>query len=300
MTAGAVELLEQLLQQTSMTGVRLETATGESIAQCGGPVDLSTAVTLVDGSVLVVGPSQVLTERELCALGGWWASQKRQRATVTVAEALQKSGHEYRNLAAVQRNGTMLVREDLVDECLETEFALECLDDSLSAGLRGRSLVERLSAMGTTLMRAPDALDMATVPSLVDPKVEAEFPTLGVLWQIDAALPPVVAERTELTRMLLDLFRNAVEAGAKHVEVRAFRAADNAAVIEVRDDGSGLRGPAREQALDAWFTTAGVRVQWGLGLTHARMCAQAWGGDLDIGSDDGPGTQVRLVVPLAE
>lgn len=96
----------------------------------------------------------------------------------------------------------------------------------------------------------------------------------------------------ELALHILDLFRNAVEAGARTVwvGVREDTAADRL-VIEVRDDGRGMTPDQVRTACDPFFTTRSTR-RVGMGLALLEAAARTAGGDLEVTSVPGHGTQV--------
>jgi hypothetical protein len=97
----------------------------------------------------------------------------------------------------------------------------------------------------------------------------------------------------DLSLHILDIAQNAVEAGARSIEIglREDRAAD-ALVVEVRDDGRGMRPEIAKRAIDPFFTTRTTR-RVGLGLALLAQAARATGGDVSIESREGQGTQVR-------
>lgn len=103
----------------------------------------------------------------------------------------------------------------------------------------------------------------------------------------------VQADREQLFRVLLNLFRNAFEAGARHVTVSAERG--EAIVITVADDGPGLPAKVRE-ALFSPFTS-GRRGGTGLGLAIARDVMRTHGGDIALEHTGPEGTVFRLSLP---
>jgi anti-sigma regulatory factor (Ser/Thr protein kinase) len=96
----------------------------------------------------------------------------------------------------------------------------------------------------------------------------------------------------ELALHILDLFRNAVEAGARkvYIAVREDTASDRVE-IEVRDDGRGMTSEQVRRACDPFFTTRTTR-RVGMGLALLEAAAQQAGGNLRIESAPGEGTRV--------
>ncbi len=115
---------------------------------------------------------------------------------------------------------------------------------------------------------------------------------------VDCHLPAdfkVDADRDQLYRVLSNLARNAVEAGAQRLQFSA--ATENGEIaIEVADDGPGLPPKARENLFRPFFGSARPGGS-GLGLAIARELARAHGGELTLISSTGAGTVFRLTLP---
>jgi signal transduction histidine kinase len=104
----------------------------------------------------------------------------------------------------------------------------------------------------------------------------------------------------ELKRVLSNLLDNAVEAvdelGAVCVEVFS----DGAVVkIQIIDNGRGIPAVVLSR-LGHRGATFGKTGGSGLGLYHARVRAESWGGGLLVESAEGKGTTVTLLIPRSE
>jgi anti-sigma regulatory factor (Ser/Thr protein kinase) len=97
----------------------------------------------------------------------------------------------------------------------------------------------------------------------------------------------------DLSLHILDVARNAVEAGATRVEIAVEEdlAADRL-LVEIRDNGRGMEPEMAARATDPFFTTRTTR-RVGLGLSLLAAAARAAGGELTIESAPGRGTRVR-------
>jgi signal transduction histidine kinase len=117
---------------------------------------------------------------------------------------------------------------------------------------------------------------------------------------VECAVPrglAVEADRDQLHRVLSNLARNAVEAGAQRLRVSAGREAD-AVAVEIADDGPGLAPKARDNLFRPFFGTARPGGT-GLGLAIARELVRAHGGELALVSSTAAGTVFRLTLPAA-
>ncbi len=105
----------------------------------------------------------------------------------------------------------------------------------------------------------------------------------------------ITGDRDLLFRVFVNLLRNAAEAGAGRVTVKAKMAA-SAVEILIEDNGPGLPEPVR-QNLFRPFVGSYRRGGTGLGLAIARDLMRAHGGDLELAETGPNGTIFRLTLP---
>jgi nitrogen fixation/metabolism regulation signal transduction histidine kinase len=103
-------------------------------------------------------------------------------------------------------------------------------------------------------------------------------------------------DRDQLEQVLINLLRNAVEAGGDSEVVLGWRRADKHVLVEVSDRGPGL--PPSGNLFVPFFTTKTNGA--GIGLALSRQIVEAQGGSLELhGRDDGQGAVARMSLPLA-
>ena len=95
----------------------------------------------------------------------------------------------------------------------------------------------------------------------------------------------------ELSLHLLDVAKNSVAAGARHVEIELAEDGEGWLTIAIRDDGRGMDPEFLARVTDPFTTTRTTR-KVGLGLPLYRLAAEQTGGSLDIQSEVGKGTAV--------
>lgn len=106
----------------------------------------------------------------------------------------------------------------------------------------------------------------------------------------------VEADRDQLFRVLVNLGRNAREAGASVMRVSA-GLDDGCVSVRVGDDGPGLPEKAREHLFEP-FVGSTRPGGTGLGLAIAREIMRAHGGDISLVDSSGDGTVFRLDLPV--
>jgi signal transduction histidine kinase len=153
---------------------------------------------------------------------------------------------------------------------------------------------------------APDAaVDLATVTDEViamTRPIWAERVGGGVV-SLERSLASGVMARAvagEVREALLNLIQNALDAmkggGTLRVIVRRDR---SNAIVEVADTGHGMSPEVRERAFEPFFSTKGANGS-GLGLAEVYGVIKRHNGRVEIESEVGQGTLVRLVFPLAD
>jgi signal transduction histidine kinase len=125
-----------------------------------------------------------------------------------------------------------------------------------------------------------------------------------VVWSGAESLPPVAGDRDALHRVLVNVMINATESmpagGAIHIGARAEQtgAAPLTAVeIEIADTGTGIPADMIPRVFEPGFTTKHSAHTSGLGLAICREIVQAHGGRIELSSEPGRGTTVRLSLP---
>lgn len=126
---------------------------------------------------------------------------------------------------------------------------------------------------------------------------------------LDPAVPEFAGIETEIRESLTNLIINAVDAmpsgGVITIRTRALFAGAqdhgptaSRVVLEVSDNGVGMDEATRRRCLEPFFSTKGHRGT-GLGLAMVYGVIERHGGQIEIESDPGKGTTVRLVFPVS-
>jgi signal transduction histidine kinase len=226
--------------------------------------------------------------RELAMLQETVRQALGQRARLAaLGTAVSKIQHDLRNILATAR---------LLTDALATSAAPEM-----------RRLAPRLiDAIDRAVALSTGSLDFSRegappfAPSrfLLAPLVaELEGGLLSAA-RLRSAIPPdfeIWADRALLYRVLLNLAKNAVEAGAREIAFSLLGEGETLA-IEVADDGPGMPPRARENLFRPFFGSARPGGA-GLGLAIARELMRVQGGDLLLLSTTAEGTAFRLTLP---
>lgn len=106
----------------------------------------------------------------------------------------------------------------------------------------------------------------------------------------------VYADTMQIARALGNIFRNALEANAKQIQVKIEPAAHDQVSIQIKDDGAGISPDLQEKAWAAFVTTKEGHT--GLGLPAALLIVNQHHGSISLGST-AKGISVDIVLPVA-
>ena len=232
-----------------------------------------------------------VAERELGVLQKTVRQALGQRARLAaLGTAVTKINHDLRNILATAR----LVTDGLTASAApEVRRVAPRLLDAIDRAVALCTHTLDFSREGAPPL-APSRFAIAALIDEIGPGLGPSGDGLT----IDSAVPPdltVEADRDQLYRVLLNLARNAVEAGAHRLELNAAREGQVIA-IEIVDDGPGLPPKARDNLFRPFFGSARPGGS-GLGLAIARELMRAHGGELALVSSTGNGTVFRLTLP---
>jgi len=115
-------------------------------------------------------------------------------------------------------------------------------------------------------------------------------------------LRPMRGDASALTHAFMNLCVNAVEAMPDHgtLTLQTRNLPGDWIEVRVSDTGSGMTREVLATCLNPFFTTKGVGKGTGLGLSLVYSTVKAHGGQLDLQSELGQGTQITLRFPICE
>jgi len=150
----------------------------------------------------------------------------------------------------------------------------------------------------------PCALDPEDVVTRVVERMRALACDKGVALRVECApnLPPMWADDAQVSRVLVNLFNNAItftpEGGA--VVVRAWAEGDSI-LFSVADTGPGIPAGEEDRIFERFYKvdTARRRGGTGLGLSIARHIVQAQGGRIWARNREERGALFSFTIPLA-
>ena len=217
-------------------------------------------------------------------------AQKRQaeelrRQNERLEEFASAVSHDLRNPLEVARANVELFRESGDETNLDTVARMhdrmsQLIEDTLEL------------ARGGELVTDPDPVDAASVVREAWDAVDTKDATLDCEWD-----GSIEADRSRLSRLLENCFRNAIEHAGADATVRVLPLDDGRTGFAIEDDGPGIPLEEREAVFDRGYTTSDEGT--GFGLSIVGEIADAHGWSIRATESDAGGARFEIVTETA-
>ncbi|MBI5131147.1 MAG: response regulator [Rhodopseudomonas palustris] len=254
----------------------------------------------------------VIVYRDITALKEAERQLRQAQKMQAIGQLTGGVAHDLNNVLTVLTGGIEILTEGVADRPALKEVAL-MVDQAVS---RASDMTHGLLSFARKQPLQPRSID---VSALMQDTARLLRSTLGGLIEIEfesvPGLRPALADPSQLSSALINLAINARDAmpdGGKlrlaagnvdldqayadqHDEVRAGRYI----VLSVADTGTGIPAAILDRVFEPFFTTKAVGEGTGLGLSMVYGFVKQSGGHIEIASQDGVGTTIRLFLPCA-
>ena len=299
--------LERLIRRTSRAGGDY---TYERTRPDGTVLEVRTQ-SLPDGGIVRTFTDITGRKHQEAALAAAQARAAHAERMQALGQLAGGIAHDFNNILQAVQGGATLIEKRALDADSVRRFARMILD----ATGRGTSITRRLLAFarrGELRAEAVDASDLLS--GLRDVLSHTLGTAIVVNVQLEAGLPPLLADKGQLETALVNLATNArdampdggtltLAAGLETVEQSGTRTAElrpgRYVRISIADTGTGMEQHTLGRVLEPFFSTKPLGQGTGLGLSMAKGFAEQSGGGLSIDSAPGCGTTVCLWLPSA-
>lgn len=221
--------------------------------------------------------------------------------------------HDFNNLL-----GVIIGNLDILNEGLKDDDARQKqIESALRSALRGAELTSRLLAFSRKQSLRPVTTDLNRLVSGMTDLIRRTLgETIAVRTVSATDLWETKVDPGQMEAALLNLAVNARHAmpdGGELIVETANAALDQAgvarfdglqagryAMLSVSDTGTGIAPNALKHVFEPFFTTKGVGEGSGLGLSMVHGFVTQSGGHVEISSEPGIGTTVRLYLPVVD
>ena len=174
---------------------------------------------------------------------------------------------------------------------LDIKAGLETISDSSKNLIGFVQTYRQLSGVARPVRKALDLQQlMDSVISL-----NSEFATsCGAVLTYRPEEPDLVvyADEGQISQILINLIKNALQAGARHVDITARMGKDDDLIVQVANDGAPIPVSAREQIFIPFYTTK--KEGSGIGLSISRQIMRNHNGSIELVRSDESRTVFEL------
>lgn len=168
---------------------------------------------------------------------------------------------------------------------------------------RAADIIARVRNMAERRAPEPSMLSINGVveEALLFLRHEVQGQGVVVLSELAPNLPPVLADRTQMQQVVVNLAVNAMQAMSQapspHILTIQTGPAGDGVILRVEDNGPGIAPASRDRLFDSFFTTKTDGM--GMGLPICRAILEAHGGTIVAADRDGDGAAFEVVLPAA-
>lgn len=215
----------------------------------------------------------------------------------TLGKVAGDTAHDFANILSTIRTHSHLLKSGAPETMSVNLSAIE------NAVEFGSSLTERLLAFAKKQNLVPETVELNNLLAGMIDLVEIGLKA-GVKLQVRYSKTPlyVLADPGQLESTLLNLILNANHAIADNgvIEIELNLSSDADAQVIIKDNGVGMPADVRIRAIEPFFSTRASEGGTGLGLSIVYGFIKQSGGNLEIESEVGQGTQIFITLPVAE
>ncbi len=260
---------------------------------------------------LLVGNTRIFTGfiRDLTARVHMEEELRQAQKMEAIGQLTGGVAHDFNNILTVITGNL-----EILERRLTTNEQREIVSEAQEAAQLGATLSHRLLAFGRRQPLNSKPIDLS---SLVQGMVDLLQRTLGSSISIESrlapALPLTIADPGQIENALLNLAINARDAmpsggiltletclavlDEEYVSLHPHMLAGRYVGLFVTDNGEGMSPEVRQRAFDPFFTTKGPGRGTGLGLSSVYGLVKQSGGNIQLFSELGSGTSIRIYLP---
>ncbi len=175
---------------------------------------------------------------------------------------------------------------------LDVRAGLDTISDSSKNLIKFVETYRELSGVAKPMRKAIDLRELMDGVIALNSEFTA---SLGAVCQYRPEEPDLMiyADEGQISQILINLIKNALQAGARHINMTARMGKDDEVIIRVANDGDPIPVSAQEQIFIPFYTTK--REGSGIGLSLARQIMRQHNGSIDLIKSDVTETVFQLV-----
>ncbi|CAD7040690.1 PAS domain-containing sensor histidine kinase [Pseudorhizobium halotolerans] len=271
------------------------------------PMELAVGETRVNGKRIFTGFVRDLTSRHKIE-----EELRQAQKMEAIGQLTGGLAHDFNNLLTVISGNLEMIESRLNDEKL-----LTMLREAQGAAEDGAKLTGQLLAFGRKQPLNPKIVDVGQLVSgFSDLLRRSVGETIELRTIISGGSNEALVDASQLQNAILNLTLNARDAmprgGRLSIEISRVKLDVDYAqmyphvrtgdyvLVSVTDNGAGMSQEVKQRAFEPFFTTKSVGAGTGLGLSMVYGFAKQSGGHIQLYSEEGQGTSVRVFLPAVQ
>lgn len=175
---------------------------------------------------------------------------------------------------------------------LDVKAGLDTISDSSKNLIRFVETYRVLSGVARPLKRAVDLQELTDKVIGLDHELLAAHDAVCTC-VMETPDMTVYADEGQISQILINLIKNALQAGAKHIRIDGTGGKDDEVILRIANDGTPIPASAQEQIFVPFYTTK--KEGSGIGLSLARQIMRQHNGSIDLVKSDPIETVFQIV-----
>ena len=174
---------------------------------------------------------------------------------------------------------------------LDIKAGLETISDSSKNLIGFVQTYRQLSGVAKPIRKALDLRELMDGVIALNSEVAASFGATCIFRPEEDDLI-IYADEGQISQILINLIKNALQAGAKHIDITARMGKDDEVIVQVANDGEPIPVSAQEQIFIPFYTTK--KEGSGIGLSISRQIMRNHNGTIELTRSDAERTVFEL------
>ncbi len=175
---------------------------------------------------------------------------------------------------------------------LDVKSGLDTISDSSKNLIKFVETYRQLSGVARPLRKAVDLQELMDQVISLNSEYAASCGATCVYRPEEPDLM-IYADEGQISQILINLIKNALQAGAKHIDISARMGKDDEVILQVANDGTPIPVSAQEQIFVPFYTTK--KEGSGIGLSISRQIMRQHNGSIDLIQSDENQTIFEMV-----
>ncbi len=174
---------------------------------------------------------------------------------------------------------------------LDIKAGLETISDSSKNLIKFVETYRQLSGVAKPIRKALDLQELMDGVIALNSEFAA---SCGATCSYRPEEPDLMiyADEGQISQILINLIKNALQAGAKHIDISARMGQDDEVIVQVANDGEPIPASAQEQIFIPFYTTK--KEGSGIGLSISRQIMRNHNGSIELLRSDDSQTAFEL------